>query len=147
MYTPSVSGCVCFSFHIQKLHCLSRLWWQQRHCWQEKLQITICHISTVPDSSLQTNRKKNTDTTRGIGLCACLLKLFSVELLSFYAFAGELFLKLERPEEAAVVYRRLLERNPENWAYYQGLEKALKPSECFAHLHTADDTHVFVTTL
>lgn len=45
--------------------------------------------------------------------------------------AGELFLKLERPEEAAVIYRRLLERNPENWAYYQGLEKALKPSECY----------------
>uniref|UniRef100_A0A3B5BE81 N-alpha-acetyltransferase 15, NatA auxiliary subunit-like n=1 Tax=Stegastes partitus TaxID=144197 RepID=A0A3B5BE81_9TELE len=40
---------------------------------------------------------------------------------------GELLLKLERPEEASEVYRRLQERNPENWAYYQGLEKALKP--------------------
>ncbi|KAL3045357.1 hypothetical protein OYC64_013597 [Pagothenia borchgrevinki] len=40
---------------------------------------------------------------------------------------GELLLKLERPEEALEVYRRLQERNPENWAYYQGLEKALKP--------------------
>lgn len=78
-----VSGCVCFSFHIQKLHCLSCLWWQQRHCLKEKLQIAICHISTVLDSTLQTNRKKNTDTARGIDLCACFLKLFSVELLSF----------------------------------------------------------------
>ncbi|MEQ2185420.1 hypothetical protein GOODEAATRI_017957, partial [Goodea atripinnis] len=40
---------------------------------------------------------------------------------------GELLLKLERPEKASEIYRRLLERNPENWAYYQGLEKALKP--------------------
>ena len=40
---------------------------------------------------------------------------------------GELMLQLERPEEALEVYRRLQERNPENWAYYQGLEKALKP--------------------
>ncbi|XP_034738727.1 N-alpha-acetyltransferase 15, NatA auxiliary subunit-like [Etheostoma cragini] len=40
---------------------------------------------------------------------------------------GELLLKLERPEEASDVYRRLQERNPENWAYYHGLEKALKP--------------------
>ncbi|XP_067313355.1 N-alpha-acetyltransferase 15, NatA auxiliary subunit a [Pseudorasbora parva] len=40
---------------------------------------------------------------------------------------GELLLKLDRAGEAAEVYRRLLERNPENWSYYQGLEKALKP--------------------
>uniref|UniRef100_A0AAQ6AKR7 N-alpha-acetyltransferase 15, NatA auxiliary subunit a n=1 Tax=Amphiprion ocellaris TaxID=80972 RepID=A0AAQ6AKR7_AMPOC len=42
---------------------------------------------------------------------------------------GELLLKLERPEEASEVYRRLQERNPENWAYYQGLEKALNIEE------------------
>ncbi|CAL8358682.1 unnamed protein product [Merluccius merluccius] len=41
---------------------------------------------------------------------------------------GELLLKLERPEEASEVYRGLQERNPENWAYYHGLEKAIKPS-------------------
>uniref|UniRef100_A0A3Q2NWZ3 N-alpha-acetyltransferase 15, NatA auxiliary subunit a n=1 Tax=Fundulus heteroclitus TaxID=8078 RepID=A0A3Q2NWZ3_FUNHE len=46
---------------------------------------------------------------------------------------GELLLKLERPEEASQVYRRLLERNPENWAYYQGLEKALKPGNVEEH--------------
>uniref|UniRef100_A0A3Q4GPJ1 N-alpha-acetyltransferase 15, NatA auxiliary subunit n=1 Tax=Neolamprologus brichardi TaxID=32507 RepID=A0A3Q4GPJ1_NEOBR len=40
---------------------------------------------------------------------------------------GELLLKLEKHQEASEVYRRLQERNPENWAYYQGLEKALKP--------------------
>ncbi|KAJ3614790.1 hypothetical protein NHX12_018360 [Muraenolepis orangiensis] len=39
---------------------------------------------------------------------------------------GELLLKLERMEEATQVYRRLQERNPENWCYYHGLEKALK---------------------
>lgn len=47
---------------------------------------------------------------------------------------GELLLKLERPEEALEVYRRLQERNPENWAYYQGLEKALKPGETHVHM-------------
>ncbi|XP_051561366.1 N-alpha-acetyltransferase 15, NatA auxiliary subunit [Myxocyprinus asiaticus] len=40
---------------------------------------------------------------------------------------GELLLNLERYEAAADVYRRLQERNPENWTYYHGLEKALKP--------------------
>uniref|UniRef100_A0A8C1JP56 N(alpha)-acetyltransferase 15, NatA auxiliary subunit a n=1 Tax=Cyprinus carpio TaxID=7962 RepID=A0A8C1JP56_CYPCA len=40
---------------------------------------------------------------------------------------GELLLKLDRAGEATEVYHRLLERNPENWSYYQGLEKALKP--------------------
>lgn len=42
--------------------------------------------------------------------------------------AGELLLKLERLDEATEVYHRLLERNPENWSYYHGLENALKPS-------------------
>uniref|UniRef100_A0A673IPS5 N-alpha-acetyltransferase 15, NatA auxiliary subunit n=1 Tax=Sinocyclocheilus rhinocerous TaxID=307959 RepID=A0A673IPS5_9TELE len=41
---------------------------------------------------------------------------------------GELLLNLERFEEAADVYRRLQERNPENWSYYHGLERALKPA-------------------
>lgn len=43
--------------------------------------------------------------------------------------AGELLLKLERLDEATEVYQRLQERNPENWSYYHGLEKALKPSK------------------
>uniref|UniRef100_A0A4W5RG64 N-alpha-acetyltransferase 15, NatA auxiliary subunit a n=1 Tax=Hucho hucho TaxID=62062 RepID=A0A4W5RG64_9TELE len=41
---------------------------------------------------------------------------------------GVVFLDLYRSEEATEVYRQLQERNPENWAYYQGLEKALKPA-------------------
>ncbi|XP_035530421.1 kinesin light chain 1 isoform X3 [Morone saxatilis] len=41
---------------------------------------------------------------------------------------GEILLKLERLDEATEVYRRLQERNPENWSYYRGLENALKPS-------------------
>lgn len=44
-------------------------------------------------------------------------------------------LKLERPEEASEVYRRLQERNPENWAYYQGLEKAFQPGEHYPQAH------------
>ncbi|KAK1175482.1 N-alpha-acetyltransferase 15, NatA auxiliary subunit-like [Acipenser oxyrinchus oxyrinchus] len=41
---------------------------------------------------------------------------------------GEVLLKLDRMEEATLVYQRLQERNPENWSYYHGLEKALKPA-------------------
>lgn len=41
--------------------------------------------------------------------------------------AGELLIQLDRLDEATEVYRQLLERNPENWSYYRGLEKALKP--------------------
>ncbi|CAL1613805.1 unnamed protein product [Knipowitschia caucasica] len=41
---------------------------------------------------------------------------------------GELLLKLDRTEEALEVYKKLQERNPENWAYYQGIEKSLNPS-------------------
>lgn len=44
---------------------------------------------------------------------------------------GELLLKLERLDEATDVYHRMQERNPENWLYYHGLEKALKPSKMF----------------
>ncbi|KAM9398419.1 N-alpha-acetyltransferase 15, NatA auxiliary subunit-like isoform 1-T1 [Salvelinus alpinus] len=40
---------------------------------------------------------------------------------------GELFLNLDRLDEATEVYRRLQERNLENWSYYHSLEKALKP--------------------
>lgn len=41
---------------------------------------------------------------------------------------GELLLKLDRLEEAVKLYLGLQERNAENWAYYKGLEKALKPA-------------------
>ncbi|XP_004405994.1 PREDICTED: N-alpha-acetyltransferase 15, NatA auxiliary subunit isoform X2 [Odobenus rosmarus divergens] len=47
---------------------------------------------------------------------------------------GELLLQLGRLEDAADVYRGLQERNPENWAYYKGLEKALKPANMLERL-------------
>ncbi|CAN0411588.1 unnamed protein product [Lampetra fluviatilis] len=47
--------------------------------------------------------------------------------LSVQEFRGELCLKLCLCEEASQVYRALLDRNPENTAYYAGLEAALKP--------------------
>ncbi|KAM6923930.1 N-alpha-acetyltransferase 15, NatA auxiliary subunit-like [Xenentodon cancila] len=55
---------------------------------------------------------------------------------------GELLLKLERPEEALEVYRRLQERNPENWAYYQGLEKALNPGSIEERFKIYDESWV-----
>ncbi|KAM6448188.1 N-alpha-acetyltransferase 16, NatA auxiliary subunit [Liasis olivaceus] len=40
---------------------------------------------------------------------------------------GEMLLNLGRLEEAAEIYKELLDRNAENWSYYEGLEKALQP--------------------
>uniref|UniRef100_A0A8D0EDR6 N-alpha-acetyltransferase 16, NatA auxiliary subunit n=1 Tax=Salvator merianae TaxID=96440 RepID=A0A8D0EDR6_SALMN len=40
---------------------------------------------------------------------------------------GEMLLKLGRLKEASEVYKDLIDRNAENWYYYEGLEKALQP--------------------
>lgn len=52
-------------------------------------------------------------------------------VIQFFAafFLGEMLLKLGRLKEAGEVYRELIERNAENWYYYEGLEKALQPSK------------------
>uniref|UniRef100_A0A8D3DV94 N-alpha-acetyltransferase 15, NatA auxiliary subunit a n=1 Tax=Scophthalmus maximus TaxID=52904 RepID=A0A8D3DV94_SCOMX len=55
---------------------------------------------------------------------------------------GELLLRLERPDEASEVYRRLQERNPENWAYYQGLENAFKPGSIEERLKIYEESWV-----
>ncbi|OXB58430.1 hypothetical protein ASZ78_005167 [Callipepla squamata] len=47
---------------------------------------------------------------------------------------GEMLLKLGRLKEAGEVYKELIERNAENWYYYEGLEKSLQPSEKFREL-------------
>lgn len=63
-------------------------------------------------------------------MCSLFMAL-DIQFLYFASFpvsAGELMLQLERLEEATEVYHQLQERNPENWSYYHGLEKALKPS-------------------
>uniref|UniRef100_A0A674IMK1 N(alpha)-acetyltransferase 16, NatA auxiliary subunit n=1 Tax=Terrapene triunguis TaxID=2587831 RepID=A0A674IMK1_9SAUR len=41
---------------------------------------------------------------------------------------GEMLLKLGRLKEAGEIYKELIDRNAENWYYYEGLEKALQPS-------------------
>ncbi|XP_053419806.1 N-alpha-acetyltransferase 16, NatA auxiliary subunit isoform X1 [Nycticebus coucang] len=41
---------------------------------------------------------------------------------------GEILLKLGRLKEASEVFRNLIDRNAENWCYYEGLEKALQLS-------------------
>lgn len=40
---------------------------------------------------------------------------------------GEIYLQMGRTSEAAVVYTDLINRNPENWAYYKGLEDSTQP--------------------
>ncbi|XP_036687169.1 N-alpha-acetyltransferase 16, NatA auxiliary subunit isoform X4 [Balaenoptera musculus] len=41
---------------------------------------------------------------------------------------GEMLLKLGRLKEASEVFKNLIDRNAENWCYYEGLEKALQLS-------------------
>uniref|UniRef100_A0A5F9CIY4 N-alpha-acetyltransferase 16, NatA auxiliary subunit n=1 Tax=Oryctolagus cuniculus TaxID=9986 RepID=A0A5F9CIY4_RABIT len=41
---------------------------------------------------------------------------------------GEILLKLGRLNEASEVFKNLIDRNAENWCYYEGLEKALQLS-------------------
>ncbi|XP_058526671.1 N-alpha-acetyltransferase 16, NatA auxiliary subunit isoform X2 [Ochotona princeps] len=41
---------------------------------------------------------------------------------------GEILLKLGRLSEASEVFKKLIDRNAENWCYYEGLEKALQLS-------------------
>ncbi|XP_048826423.1 N-alpha-acetyltransferase 15, NatA auxiliary subunit a [Brienomyrus brachyistius] len=53
---------------------------------------------------------------------------------------GELLIQLDRLDEATEVYRQLLERNPENWSYYHGLEKALKPASVEEKQKIYEDT-------
>ncbi|XP_052794232.1 N-alpha-acetyltransferase 15, NatA auxiliary subunit-like [Mya arenaria] len=40
---------------------------------------------------------------------------------------GEILFELGRTEESVTVYTELVNRNPENWAFYRGLENSLKP--------------------
>ncbi|XP_035158448.1 N-alpha-acetyltransferase 16, NatA auxiliary subunit isoform X2 [Callithrix jacchus] len=47
---------------------------------------------------------------------------------------GEILLKLGRLKEASEVFKNLIDRNAENWCYYDGLEKALQISERFREL-------------
>ncbi|XP_070434516.1 N-alpha-acetyltransferase 16, NatA auxiliary subunit isoform X7 [Equus przewalskii] len=47
---------------------------------------------------------------------------------------GEMLLKLGRLKEASEVFKNLIDRNAENWCYYEGLEKALQLSEKFRDL-------------
>ena len=47
--------------------------------------------------------------------------------LSYQPISGELLMKLDRRDEAATVYLDLINRNPENWNYYKGLEDAVRP--------------------
>ncbi|XP_073497907.1 N-alpha-acetyltransferase 15, NatA auxiliary subunit [Phyllobates terribilis] len=55
---------------------------------------------------------------------------------------GDLLLRLGRLEESADVYRGLLDRSPENWAYYKGLEKALKPATMEERLKIYEDSWI-----
>uniref|UniRef100_A0A7N4P6Q3 N-alpha-acetyltransferase 16, NatA auxiliary subunit n=1 Tax=Sarcophilus harrisii TaxID=9305 RepID=A0A7N4P6Q3_SARHA len=47
---------------------------------------------------------------------------------------GEMLLKLGRLKEAGEIFKDLIDRNAENWNYYEGLEKALQPRGKFREL-------------
>jgi len=48
-------------------------------------------------------------------------------------------LDLENHEEAERLYLELLDRNPENWAYYTGLEHAVRPENTELRLKIYED--------
>ncbi|KAL4230867.1 N-alpha-acetyltransferase 15 [Mactra antiquata] len=50
-----------------------------------------------------------------------------VDRLTVSETRGEIYLKLGRYKDAAVIYTDLINRNPENWDYFKGLESATKP--------------------
>lgn len=50
-----------------------------------------------------------------------------VDKLSLQEIRAELLMKLGRSEKVGDIYKDLITRNPENWAYYKGLEDAIKP--------------------
>ncbi|KAG9492064.1 hypothetical protein GDO78_000539 [Eleutherodactylus coqui] len=52
---------------------------------------------------------------------------------------GEVYLNLGRWKEAAQVLRELINRNPENWKYYDNLEKALHPASMEERLEIYDE--------
>lgn len=41
-------------------------------------------------------------------------------------FVAKILLKLNKHEEAEAIFREQLDRNPENWEYYGGLEEAVR---------------------
>ena len=44
--------------------------------------------------------------------------------LIWNVFPAELFTMMGKNDKAADIYRDLIDRNPENWAYYRGYESA-----------------------
>ncbi|KAB0372939.1 hypothetical protein FD755_015692 [Muntiacus reevesi] len=52
---------------------------------------------------------------------------------------GEMLLKLGRLKEASEVFKNLIDRNAENWCYYEGLEKALQLSTLEERLQIYED--------
>lgn len=57
------------------------------------------------------------------------MRVFDVRFtpVSFHFSLADLLLKLGKPDEARQIFEHLLERNPENWAYYEGLEQSTNP--------------------
>ncbi|XP_038056250.1 N-alpha-acetyltransferase 15, NatA auxiliary subunit-like isoform X2 [Patiria miniata] len=49
--------------------------------------------------------------------------------ISILETRAELLLKLGRASEAVTIYEELLNRNPESWSFYEGLEKSKSPLE------------------
>ncbi|XP_074650017.1 N-alpha-acetyltransferase 15, NatA auxiliary subunit-like [Tubulanus polymorphus] len=56
------------------------------------------------------------------------LKNYDIQMVDRVAVLetrGNILLKLGQNKDAEILYRELIDRNPENWSYYDGLEKAL----------------------
>ena len=73
-----------------------------------------------------------------------LLPFLSFSILSFYSYLSihpaEIFLESGRLVEAEVYYRDLIYRNPENYSYYENLEKCLKLGGCVGRVNISPNS-------
>ena len=72
----------------------------------------------------------------------CLVRI----VIYYFCFlhTAKLMLDLEKYDEAEKLYRDLLDRNPENWANYTGLEHAVRPGNLFIYLRTGEICQLIV---
>lgn len=61
-------------------------------------------------------------------LLTSVVRLHFDRQIELVNFSADLLLKLKNFSDAELIYRELLERNPENAAYYEGLRASRQPS-------------------
>ena len=69
-----------------------------------------------------------------------LLSLPLPTFLHLSIHPAEIFLESDRLVEAEIYYRDLIHRNPENYSYYENLEKCLKLGGCVGRVNISPNS-------